>query len=197
MSVVIPRLRVAGVTLRPVLFSGEQEGALGGESLPIPRMGDRWAAEISTTQLRHDDAGRDLVAALTQALTEDAIIDIDQPNRPTIASIGNGVVDGANVGGTSLPVRGIGAPGVFPRGIYLSIIHGGRRFVHMTTAAAAVSADGRATLPIWPMLRFLTVDGETVELADPKIEGKLSGFDGAPWARNRIEPVKFLIGERA
>ena len=82
MSVVLPRLRIAGVQLRPVLFSGEQEGALGGESLPIPRMGDRWAAEITTSQLRHDDAGRDLVAALTQALTEDAIIDIDQPNRP-------------------------------------------------------------------------------------------------------------------
>lgn len=197
MSVSIPRFRIASVQLRPVLFSGEQEGSLGGPSLPIPRMGDRWAADIETTQLRFDDAGRDLVAALTQALSDDALIAIDQPNRPAGLVLRDGLVSGNNVGGTSLPVRGVSAGMTCPRGIYLSVVHGGRRYVHMTTAAAIATAGGVINLPIWPMLRFLTVDGSIVELVAPKIEGKLSGFAGAKWVRNRIDPVSMTIGERA
>ncbi|TCP30690.1 hypothetical protein [Sphingomonas sp. BK235] len=197
MSVVIPRQRIAGLTLRPVLFSGEQEGAFGGESLPIPRMGDRWAADVRTALLRQDQAGRDLVAALTQGLTDDGLISIDQPNRPAIALAGNAVVDGSNRGGTTLFLRGMAMPGVFPRGIYLSIIRGGRRYIHMTAGPANVSSSGTAALPIWPMLRFLTVDGDAVEIADPKIEGKLSGFAGAQWVSSRVDPLSFIIAERA
>lgn len=197
MSVVIPRLRVASTQLRPVLFSGEQEGSLGGPTLPIPRMGDRWAVDIETAQLRFDDAGRDLVAALTQALSDDALIEIGQPNRPGGLILSDGLVSGSNVGGTSLPVRGVTGGMTCPRGLYLSIVHGGRRYVHMTTAAAVASAGGAISLPVWPMLRFLTVDGAAVELIAPKIEGKLSGFNGAKWVRNRTDPLSLTISERA
>ncbi|MBB3691450.1 hypothetical protein [Sphingomonas sp. BK580] len=197
MSVSIPRQRIASVTLRPMLYSGEQEGAFGGESLPIPRMGDRWAADIETAQLRLDAPGRDLVAALTQALTDDGSISIDQPNRPANMIAADGLVDGSGSGGTSLTVRGLPAGMAIARGIYFSIVHAGRRYVHMTTAASVVSSAGKVALPIWPMLRFLTVDGEIVELAQPRIEGKLTGFSGAKWIRNRIDPLGLVISERA
>ena len=64
-------------------------------------------------------------------------------------------------------------------------------------AAAIATAGGAISLPIWPMLRFLTVDGAVVELVAPKIEGKLSGFNGAKWIRNRVDPLSMTIGERA
>lgn len=195
MSVTIPRQRIASAALRPVLFSGEQEGVLGGVDLPVPRMGDRFAIDIKTAQLRQDDASRTLIAALTAATTDDAIISIGQPGVSAGAS--NGVVSGNGQGGTSLAIRGLVAGQVIPASFYFSVIHAGRRQVYMTRAAATVSSGGTVSLSIWPMLRFLTVDGEIVELIDPKIEGKLSGFDaGAAWTRNRTDPLGFSIRER-
>lgn len=195
MSVFIPRTRVRSLTMRPRLFSGEQEGTLGGADLPVPRMGDRWIAEINTAQLRFDDAGRDLVAALTQALTQDGIISIGQPNLAAPIAT-DALTNGANQGGTSFAIRAAIPGATIPRSAYLSVIHGGRRHVHLTTATVTVSAQGQATLSVWPMLRFLTVDGSTVELIDPKIEGRLTGFAGATWVRNRVDPLTFSVSER-
>lgn len=196
MTVQIPRTRIRTVTLRPRLFSGEQESPLGGPDLRVPRMGDRWIAEIATAQLRFDEPGRALVAALTRGLTEDGTLSIGQPNLPAPLATGNGVTDGAGFGGTTLRLRAVSPSADVPTGTYLSVIHGGRRYVHMTTAAATTSVTGKVDLQIWPMMRFLTIDGETVELLDPKIEGRVSGFGGATWVRNRIDPLAFTIAER-
>lgn len=195
MSVVIPRQRIASAALRPLLFSGEQEGILGGVDLPVPRMGDRFAIDVQTAQLRQDDASRALIAALTSATTDDAIIAIGQPG--VSAGGTNGLVSGNGQGGTTLNVRGLAAGQTIPANYYLSVVHGGRRQVYMTRAAAVAGSNGIAALSIWPMLRFLTVDGEIVELLEPKIEGKLTGFDrGATWTRNRTDPLSFSIRER-
>ncbi len=200
MSILIPTYRVANQSApRPVLFSGNQEGSLGGPSLPIPRMGDRFALDVQIGQLRNDADGRQLIAALTQATTADAIFAFLQPNLPGPPSAGVTVVDGAGQGGTTLNVRGGNAGAVLAWGRFLSIVHGGRRYVHMLTGNVAIGGDGRAALPIWPMLRFISTDGDAVELDAPKIEGQLIGFDGkgATFERNRTNPVGFTIQERA
>ncbi len=82
MSVFIPWYRIADLAIRPRLFSGNQEGVLGGEDLPIPRMGDRFAVDIVTSQLRQDAASRDLIGLLMEATTADARIELRLPNAP-------------------------------------------------------------------------------------------------------------------
>ena len=196
MAVEVPWTRIASLSIRPVLFSGNQEGSLGGPTLQVPRLGDRFAADIETAQLRQDAEGRLLIAALTEGTTGDARIAIRQPNLPR-TSFSPLVIDGAGQAGSSLSVRS-GQPGsAISRGHYVGIAHGGASFLHMVTASVVVGSNGKAALSLWPMLRFLSADGDAVSLT-PAIEGQLVGFEkGAKWVRNRVDPLSFSIVERA
>jgi hypothetical protein len=188
--------RIAGLGLRPIRASTTQEGVLGGADLDAPRMGDRFAADVSTTQLKQDAQSRLLIADLLEGLTVDVKIALRLPNRSR--PLGGAVVDGADQSGSLLKVRGLGRGSAPARGDFFSIVHDGRHYVHMVTAQAIAGADGRAMIPILPMLRFLTADGERVALDLPMIEGRLVGFDarGAQFARNRTEAFSFSIVER-
>lgn len=199
MSVLIPLHRIASRAIRPRLFSGNQEGVFGGMDLATPRMGDRFAVDIATARLRQDAQTRQLVAALTEATTSDARIalphlDLKRPSM-TGATV---VVDGAGQQGSVINLRGAQPQSVIVRGQFLTIVHGGAGFLHMASAQVFVGADGKASLPIWPMLRFVSVDAEPVLLDRPYIQGRLVGFDrGATFIRNRVEPLQFSIEERA
>ena len=196
MSIEIPLTRIKDIQIRPVNFSGTQEGTLGGPSLPIPRLGDRFAVDISTSQLRQDSDSRLLIAALFQATTDDARIRFQQPNRRRSGFAA--VIDGAGQSGRTLTVRGLPARAAFDQGEFFSLIHNGQRYVYMTAGAAIAGADGRAAVPIWPMLRALTIDAATCEFIAPYIEGQLIGFDkGAGFERNRTKPLTFSSVERA
>ena len=92
---------------------------------------------------------------------------------------------------TSLPVQSLRALNTD------SIVHGGVHFVHMVRAETVADSNGRLSLPIWPMLRFVSADGDVCHFADPMIEGQLIGFDkGAGFERNRTKPLSFTIQER-
>ena len=201
MSVEIPWTRIAGLAIRPQSFSGDQEGSLGGPSLPIPRLGDRFAVDIETTQFRQDAESRLFIAAVFEATTAGARIALRQPNASRALRVfSSPVVDGAGQSGSTLAVRGLVRGQTVTRGDFLSIVHGGNRYLHMIAGAGQISAgaDGKVAIPLWPMLRFLSVDAEPVELTGPMIEGKLVGFDkGAAFKRARAEPLSFSIVERA
>lgn len=196
MSVQLRWERVASLSLRPVRASATQEGVLGGADLDTPRLGDRFAADLATAQLRQDAQSRLLIADLMEGLTQDVKIALRVPTRSR--PLGQAVVDGAGQVGSTLAVRGL-YPGDGPsRGDFFSIVHGGRHYVHMATARAVAGTDGRATIQLMPMLRFQTVDGERVALDSPMIEGRLVGFDGkgVQFTRNRTDPLQFSIVER-
>lgn len=195
MSVLIPWTRIAELQIRPRLFSGNQEGVLGGEDLAVSRMGDRFAVDISTSQLRQDAASRDLIGLLMEATTADARIELRLPNaaRP----IGSGIViDGAGQTGSTILLRGAYRQTEFVRRFF-SIVHGGVHHVYMVRGRAMADANGRVALPIWPMLRFISADGDVCHFDQPMIEGQLVGFDkGAGFERNRTKPLSFSIQER-
>ncbi len=196
MSVFIPWTRINDLTIRPRLFSGNQEGSLGGADLQIPRMGDRFVVDVSTSQLRQDPESRHLIALLMEATTADARIELRMPNRPK--PIGSGiVVDGASQTGSTLNVRGLFRQTEIVHGRFFSVVHAGVHFVYMTRGRVVADANGKAAVPIWPMLRFITVDGEDALFDQPMIEGQLVGFDkGAGFERNRTKPLAFSIQER-
>lgn len=195
----IPYYRVADLNVRPVLFSGEQGGDLGGPVLPLPRVGDRFAIDVATAQLRQDAAGRLFSAAIFEASNGTARFPLRLPNRSKAYSSAI-AVDGADQAGSILKLRGWTPGDHVSRGDFFSIVHDGRHFVHMAACAGslAAGADGKMDLPIWPMLRFVTVDGERVAFDAPMIEGRLTGADrGAKFARNRQDPMSFTITERS
>jgi hypothetical protein len=195
-SLLIPWARIADLTIRPRLFSGNQEGVLGGEDLPVPRMGDRFAADVITTQLRQDAQSRELIALLMEATTADARIELRLPNRPKAIG-GKIVIDGADQAGSTLNIRGAYRQTEFVRGHFFSIVHAGVHHVHMVRRRSVAGADGRAAVSVWPMLRFLTTDGDLCAFDQPIIEGQLIGFDkGAGFARNQTKPLAFTIQER-
>jgi hypothetical protein len=199
-AIEIPHLRIHSFTLRARLFSGEQEGALGGPDLPIPRPGDRFAADIETTQFRVASEGRLMIAALFEASNSSAKMRIIQPNRDRRSPGFAVAVDGTDQGGMTLALRGLQPGGTLTRGNFFSIVHGGQHYVHMVAGAGqiVVPDTGKVALPIWPMLRFLTVDGEHAEFVAPMIEGKLLGFDkGATARRAKTDALSFSIQERA
>lgn len=196
MSIFIPSTRIADLQIRPRLFSGNQEGVLGGADLQVPRMGDRFVLDVSTSQLRQDAESRQLIAALMEATTADARIALRLPNAPTLIR-GNGVVNGAGQTGSLLLVRGMIPDAALQWGAFFSIVHAGIHHVHMIRAQTVVDPSGRAAVPIWPMLRFISIDDEACHFEDPMIEGQLLGFDkGAGFERNRTKPLAFSIQER-
>jgi hypothetical protein len=196
LSVFIPWTRIADLTIRPRLFSGNQEGVLGGEDLQTPRMGDRLIVDVTTAQLRQDTQSRELIALLMEATTADARIELRLPNRPK--AIGSGIViDGAGQIGSVLNMRGAFPRTEFVHGRFFSIVHDSIHRVHMVRARAVADADGRVALPIWPMLRFISTDADVCHFDAPMIEGQLIGFDkGAGFERNRTKPLAFTIQER-
>lgn len=200
MSVELPRHRVANASLpRPVLFSGNQQSPLGGPDLPVPRMGDRFAIDVRTTQLRSDGESQLLIAALIEATTADARFPLYQLGAPQRASYGLPVIDGAGQAGSTVALRGFEPSAAVMRGQFFSVVHAGGRFVHMVTTTSIVPSDGKLSVGIWPMLRFITTGNEACEFDCPIIEGRLVGFDarGASMVRNRVEPLEFSIVERA
>ncbi len=198
MSVEISMARIAALSLRPQLFSGNQDAVLGGPSLPIPRPGDRFAAELTTTQLLQDAESRELMADLFEASTLGARVAINQPNFDRTAGYGPVVVDGGGQSGTTIAVRSGSVAASVLRGQFFSVFHGGKHYLYMVTVDCTFGPDGRLAIPIWPMLRALTIDGSAVALDAPMIEGQLVGFDsGINWSRNMTDPFTFSIVERA
>lgn len=193
----IPWYRIRKFGLRPMPVASEQTGALGGPDIDQPRMGDRYAVDVATAGLTLDAQGRQLVAAMTEAISAGATMRVRLPNVPVgIESNAGSVVDGSGQLGSSVRLRGLVAGTTIVRWQPITIEHAGVAFLHTAAAQVGVAGDGTVTVPIWPMLRFATVDGERVLVASPRIEGKLVGFKGASFERHRMEPLEFSIVER-
>ena len=180
MSIELPRKPgVRRATPRLLDFGGRLIPILGGPVQNLQRLGTRFSFEFELPPVRSEPFGREWVGKLAQAKLGGAIMPFLQdgfsPGAP-----GALVVDGAGQSGSLLAVRG-GTRGYgFRFGQFVSLIHDGRRYLHMVTAPTRLDADGKATLPILPMLRVIPDDADQVEVALPKIEGSLVA-DDLPW----------------
>src|SRR3546814_9072759 len=66
-------------------------------------------------------------------------------------------------------------------GQFFSIVHGGRRYVHMFTASVVASGTGTVTASIFPPLRTSLSVNDVVEIVAPKIEGHVLPGEELSW----------------
>lgn len=170
MAVAITNLpRGARHTIREVSRNRVMTPTFGGPETMIARIGTRSAMDVQVPAIASRGCGPALIAALLRGRTEGVVIDIPEP-KVEVRDYGVPLVNGANQQGMSLIVDGLPAGAVIPIK-WLSLIVNGRRFAYFITGEVTADGLGRATLPIWPMIRRSPPDNATVELAKPKMEG--------------------------
>jgi hypothetical protein len=172
-----PRLSSYGV---------DQKSQMGGATQRILRLGSRFAIDVAYPPMAYSDA-QTFISMLVQS--EGTAVAVPFPQRGlTIGTPGSFVVNGAANAGQSLAVRGGAANYVFQTGQFFSVITGGRRSLYMCTAQTTMSGTGTGTIPIAPIIRTTPSDGDTVEVAQPYLEGFVP-MSAAKWSIEMLKRV--------
>lgn len=186
--------RSTNYSMRAISAANTLSPAFGGPIQRIARKGGRWALDVRVPALAAAGCGMALIADLVRGESETLALVIPEyfPAHPYGAPVCDGVS-----GGTALLAKGLTPSALVRKGKFLSVIIGGRRYVHLVTSTTTADSSGEATLPIWPPLRLPTVDGDVIELSQPKIEGFVQ--PGQEWSISRLAAVgaDFTIEERA
>lgn len=166
---------------RMITWDGELVPPLGGEVQHLQRLGTRHAVDMTIPLMRSEPDGRIWSTKLRLAKLYGARAWYRQDNFP-VGTPGSPVVDGSNQTGSVLAMRGF-VPGYQVRfGQAFSHLSNDRYFLYFSAADVTANGAGKLTLPIFPMLRRIANDGETLEWTTPIIEGSLSGNEVA-WTR--------------
>jgi hypothetical protein len=155
------------------------DGAVGGSSVRVDRLGSRFAAEISFPLMEKEEADV-FVSRLIRAKQQGLRLPWPLLGRSQ-GSPGLPLVDGAGQQGEAIDLKGLTNGYVFREGYWISIENAdGRHYLHNVAAPLRVTGT-TATVPIAPALRFPFADGASVHIAKPMIEGALQGevFDWA------------------
>ena len=196
MSITLPTspAPTAGTTPRYLDFGSELVPPLGGPTQRLNRIGNRFAIDVALPPMR-ETLARPYIAALIRAKVEGAVMRFPQPGV-TIGTPGTPLVLGGNQSGETLVIDGLTPGYVIRAGQFFSILHGGRRYLHMANLNATANGSGQVTLSISPMLRIIPADNAVVEIAQPMIEGFIAGSE-LPWTLDvaRIYGLSFSITE--
>lgn len=186
---VVPYLRDFGGVLTPFL---------GGPEQRINRLGTRFGVRVTLPPMRTRDQALIIQSRLIQAKSDRLRMEWYQPDFDTGAP-GAAKVSAVVTSGTTLPLKDMTAGYVVKEGQFLSIIHAGRRYMHMFTADATVGVDNAVIPAVWPMLRTNLSINDVVELAPPRIEGLVSPGDELSWqiAVDRLASFSFTLAESA
>lgn len=176
-------------------FGGFIIPPLGGRVQRVDRLGSRFRISVTMPPMPSKDIGRVFVRRLTSGKLEGVrmeypLIDFD-PGLP-----GNPVVDGNGQSGRVLKVRGLTPGYVIREGQFFSHIHPLGRCLYLVDADVIVGANGKATVPITPLLRVEPIDGQVLEFLVPKIEGFIQGDEFA-WslALDHNVRIQFVLEE--
>lgn len=184
-----PYLRDFGTVLTPFL---------GGPEQRINRLGTRFGLRVTLPPMPTKDKALIVQSRLLRAREDRLSMEWPQPDVE-IAGTGAPKLAAAVAAGTALPVKGMTPGHLLREGQFLSIIHLGRRYVHMIAADATVAGDGTATLSIFPMIRTSLAINDVVEIARPVIEGLVSPDEELSWqiGVERLASFSFTLTEAA
>lgn len=173
--IVFPKLPRGSYSLGYLSNGVQQQGAFGGPSKLINRLGDRYAMTVNSLRLRGDQ-GRGLVAKLTAGRSDKVRVPVYQP--PFEGHPGAPRVAGAhNAQTTTLTIKNLTVGFNVKAGLFLTIIAAnGKRYLHQIVSDdAVVGGGGTAVVTVSPMIRVALTDNAQIEMAEPTIEGFLNG----------------------
>ncbi len=148
--------------------------------------GSRFGVEIQFAAMAYDTAN-ELLSYLQAG--KRVGLRLKWPLMATTQAGGTGAVDGSGAAGTSLPVRGLTPGAVIKRGSWLTVTNtAGDRCLHNVAAPVTVSGGGTATITVQAPLRTVLVDGNTVLVSAPTIEGVITSEVNWDLPVNRIVP---------
>lgn len=187
----LPRWAVP-VDASPALldFGGVLRPVLGGPIQKIDRAGSRYRVSLAFPPAEGEAEGRILIARMIRAKREGLRVPYPLPRAQPVA--GAPVVDGAGQSGSRLLVRGIQPRQSILEGWWMTVYRADGQGYLYNVGAVIADADGRAAIPIAPMLRWPHANGDRVELVEPTIEGVV---DGGEWGWS--VDVENLVGIEA
>lgn len=170
---------------------------LNGETQRVNRPGVRLGVRFSFPPIRESQADVFSVRLL-RAVQSGIRIPIPRRAGRQGAPGLSVAVDGAVAGGTSLPLKGLPVGYAALEGWWLTLTDAaGVRYAHRLTAPFVADVTGEATATVWPPLRAAFVDGASVNLAAPTIEGWLTD-DNPGWRQDvrLVSSIGFTLEER-
>ncbi|MFD1103721.1 hypothetical protein [Sphingobium olei] len=196
MSILLPA-KPAIRRMRPMVvsFGSTLTPFLGGPTQRILRLGTRFAMRVTMPPMRAE-VGRQWTSALARGTEAGVLmpivqdIDVGNPGAPLASA--------AVTAGMLLPIKGL-TPGYAAKdGQFLSIVHNGRRYLHIFAADQVANGSGVLNALIWPMIRTGLSVNDVIEIAQPKIEGGLDeAFEWDVLTEPWIQLPDFTIREDA
>lgn len=188
MPVALPTNRLPKTAnMRPLDFGAWQTPTGPGAAQRLERLGSRFALDIVTGQLRWIEDRRAWIRALLLGISDTVLYPIPQPGL-VIGNPGAPRVAGASQAGQVLVVDGFMPGYILQLAQAVSIITAGQRYAYVSTADTSANASGVMFMQIWPPLRRSPADNDTCEVANPMIEGALSGNEKG-WTDERAHTV--------
>lgn len=168
MVVNLPDEDIVEFTPRMISTRSENNPEIGTSDQRFPRMGTRYALDIKLRPLSYSAAQEWADLDDEEAVCAFPIPQIDFDT----GAPGNAVeVDGSGQSGTTLSLSGLTPAYAFQKNQWISVSTGGRRYAYRVKSATVTASDGTIDLPLRTMLRKPHIDGDTVEVARPYIEG--------------------------
>ncbi len=179
-------------------FGGILTPFLGGPEQRINRPGARFGLRVTLPPKPTKDEAMVIHSRLLRAREDRLLMEWPQPDFDT-GNPGAPKLAAAVASGTVIPLSGLTAGYPIKEGQFASIIHAGRRYLHMFAADAVASAGGAVTVSMWPMIRTPLSAGDVVEIARPMIEGLVNPGDELSWqiAVQRVADFNFTVAEAA
>lgn len=173
----------------------DQTPVFAGNESRTTRLGSRWALRFTLPTLTCAQA-REWTDLEDEAST--VVLGIPQLGL-TIGTPGTPVVDGGGQLGNTLNVRGCSADYSMVKGQWLTVITASQRYLYQTRDACQADGSGDIAIPVRPLLRVSPADGDTVEIAAPKIEGFVRDLPSNAFEANsagHVTGLQFTIRER-
>ncbi len=168
-----------GARPRLMDFGFEQRPPTGGALTRVNRLGTRYAVDFSYPLMKADVAAP-IVASLMAGRGD--LVRVEYPTQRTQPGGGTPLVDGNDSAGFTLKVKTLSFVNAPLVGYWLHVQNtAGRRSLHTVTAVGAPynvnfpALTCSRVLTVWPAIRTPLVDGNSVELVTPTVEGLVTG----------------------
>lgn len=171
--VILPKpTRETEISIREMSWSRDLTPSGAGPSQRHDKLGTRHSIMFDIPVMRYAWCGAGVASDLALGRTGDgAAIEIPEPGVAEV-DYGAPVVSGSGQLGSRISLVGLNEGVVIKKGKWLTLQVSGRLYAYFTTRGdVLVGSDGRASLDIYPMIRRSALDGSSVLLAKPMIQG--------------------------